>query len=349
MSWKLFSFLNPPSDTLRVLRAPIPDMAHASQVLDQLSGAADFQRAEGVIRTKFNLQRRYRSGSLTDGMLGQEHRALLDRPELANLYLFHGDGRLREAALNALSGPLRYPVVAYGVVCRMNDWSAEVRATALRTLDRCIASTPVDVLIPALWVLLLNGSTWMRWGDGFAVLMQTIARRADLMDSLAQRLVQSRDAGTSQVFRSLSRVLVFDAHLSAFATRAAQPHLRALAVRALSSGRLVWLTGARRKIWINKALGETKSEPVLDGRDVSVSVDLPELIKAALQDPSIRVRKAAVDAVIQNRHDPGFSPVVDVLLSESETGPNLALEDRLDFLRRHRAGTLGVAGKVDGN
>ena len=69
---------------------------------------------------------------------------LLLTPGLASLFIFHRNGRVREAALARLSGGLPNPFLFAAVAWRLNDWVPQVRAAAVCCARRVFAEERVD-------------------------------------------------------------------------------------------------------------------------------------------------------------------------------------------------------------
>ena len=296
-----------------------------------------YSRVERRLREEFGLYYRAPLG-LTDRHGSQVRKPELDmlasRPDLAQVFLFHGDGMLREAALRMMNGPIPHPVVAYGIVARLNDWVPEVRDAAEATFSRCIHLTAADVLAPAAWVLMANAPRWRRWTDGIDRLVEMAQRHPGLIVRLVNRLIDETGPGTGGIFTILCLSPRLDPLLPRIAASARQPHLRARAVDCLSTGRAVWPLATMRTVWIDRSMNDYRLEPDLASRPISITPDLPVLIGAALRDRSVTVRKAALDALILHRNDPSLRPLIDAELAIDTDGGHRSLRGRRAWLAK---------------
>lgn len=270
-----------------------------------------------------------------DGKRAAEFRQIIENSDIAAVYLFHGDGFVREAALNALASPITHSVVAYGLIRRLNDWSPNVRSAARRALSRCFGQSEPSVLVPAIWVVLRDGAEWGRWKQGYAGLINEIMQHPQLAQRLVLRLQSETRAGTSTIFQALCQNPKIDGFLGGIALSAHQPHLRAGALRCIAMDKVVWPLGRSRKAWIDKSLGQYKMVADYGSRPLSVDFDLAAVLRTALRDRSVVVQKQMLDALSLHRHDPRFLPlIVEILeLLSSDTRP--PIRSRLAFLKSH--------------
>ena len=81
---------------------------------------------------------------------------LLQNPRLGLLFLFHRDGRVREAALVRLVEGLPSPFLFAAVAWRLNDWAEPVRAAAAACAARCFPRTPPEVVARCATALLVR-------------------------------------------------------------------------------------------------------------------------------------------------------------------------------------------------
>ena len=101
---------------------------------------------------------------------------------------------------------------------------------------------------------------------------------------------------------------------------AAQPAVRAVALRALLRGRATWSVGYRRQ-WVDKSHDIFRLEPVLDSRDLTRPAPLLELLDIGARDRSAIVRKIVADAIIEHRRDvPGLRPLIEKLAFDRNPG-----------------------------
>src|SRR5438552_5596898 len=95
--------------------------------------AASISQAATVIADTARLCRRRPNVSLLDTLFGKrltDKEQLLHLPDARFLFLFHLDGRMREASLQRISGGLPSSFLFAAVAWRLNDWAEQVRAAA---------------------------------------------------------------------------------------------------------------------------------------------------------------------------------------------------------------------------
>ena len=321
--------------------------------LRQYNDNQRWQHLERDIQERFRLYSRRDQSKHSDGLpsgIQKDIEAARNNQQVASAFIFHGDGWVREAALNALSGPIELSVVAYGMLRRLNDWSGNVRCAAGGAVKRCFPCTPVGVLAPAIWLVLPQASSWRRWREGqfdathrpdvsasadvYSALVELLTKHPTLLAVLVERLCVADARGTTAMFHALSRSAALDAHLVRIANDARQPHLRAIALGYLVSGRAIWPLGVTRKVWTNKALGEWRDEPDYGQRILTVEPCLIQILTTALADPATVVRRTALDALISRHSDERFSHLIREALSRFASDPWPSLRSRRDYLAK---------------
>ncbi len=341
------------SDLLGALRASRRTDAAAKQasqdaaddrLLTYVQAQDDYRRYATVgerIRSEFDLFTLHGSSAVGVGALSERLATLARRPELAPALIFHGDGRIREAALKMLDGPLDHPVVVYGLVTRLNDWSPEVRDVAVKAFERCFLLTPTEILLPAVWSLLLNTRDWRRWWykDDWkpreAIEFEpAVLGSKKLVEALASWVAADNRRGAGYIFRFLCRSPHLDTMLPALAATARVPHIRTIAVSCLAAGRTRWPLGTRRQIRGGSWREYIRMVPDFGERPINVDYDLVEILAKALDDRAAMVRREAFDAVIAHRRDPRFRPLIDRCLHDlhQDSAPGIRL--RADYLKR---------------
>ena len=103
-------------------------------------------------------------------------KAVQQIPGLAEVFLFHQDGYVREAALQQLDTPLTAPASIYALFWRTNDWVPEVREAAHEALARVLPQTSADVIVPALKAALPRIASWGRWSQAGPERITTLAQ-----------------------------------------------------------------------------------------------------------------------------------------------------------------------------
>jgi hypothetical protein len=254
-------------------------------------------------------------------------------PDLAPLLLFHGDGRVREAALNRLEGPARSPFFFGAIAFRLNDWAPPVRAAAAAAAARIFPATPPDTVADAALSLLGVSRLWRRWDDEEAVLDAAFARE-DVAAARAQRLTDARHGPMPSVLRHALRRSGMDAHLPTLAAEAVIPGVRAVALRALIERRALWSVGFERQ-WVDRSMGVWRRKRVFAERPVATTLEMEALVLAGARDRSAIVRKVAAEALSRRHTELANAEEVLALLLDD---PNPAVRGSATFTARVRSG-----------
>lgn len=220
------------------------------------------------------------------------------------LYIVHGDGFRREAALDALTGPAPNAFLLTLVFRRLNDWVPEVRRAARDAVSRIGEATQPNVISTALLGTFAVSGSWRRLGSEDVRRLHELLQRPDVGAAVADRLKAMTSGPGSRMLRQSVRTAAMDHMLESIATGAVQPALRATAWSMLFDRAARWQTGWQWK-WIDKSLGERTREPVYASRPLSLRVDLLRAMEQAIDDRSFAVRKAVGDALIAHRRDLG--------------------------------------------
>jgi hypothetical protein len=356
--------------SLAAAKAPLADGQAMWRMASSCTDPKDFARFEQSIRHGFHLHRRLAPHAIPPQNTPQrqdEISLLASDPKVAAGFVFHGDGVIREAALKALQGPIELPVIAYGMMRRLNDWSPEVRAAAAVAVPRCFATSDKAILAPAVWLLLSQAQSWGRWsgshspyerrfhekqGDttlrasGYAAFVEMVMARTDLLALLVDRLCQTREGGTTQVFHAMSRNPAFDPFLERIARQARQPHLRAAATYGLLAGKLSWPLGRKKQVWVDKSLGQSRLEPEFGTRPLTNTVAPEPVLRHAFADRSTMVKREAFDRLTALRHLPELAPLIDDCLTAFAETPVPVLRKRRDYLAKVTAKPTGDRTEV---
>ncbi len=226
---------------------------------------------------------------------------LLRTPGLEYLFLFHRDGRLREAALLRITGGLPTPFLFAAVLWRLNDWAAPIRGAAARCANRLFPTTAPAVVAQAATALLTRQTSWRRWTDQRAILDRALARD-DVAEHLSRLVTGGATGPLASILRQALRLPALDPHLARIAFESLQPAVRAVALDALVNGEAEWPCGSAWQ-WIDKPMGVGRRVAVFDHRPLTVAFAREELIARGVKDRSAAVKRVALTAVI--RHLPG--------------------------------------------
>lgn len=299
--------------------------AELDRVLDMLADLPPGQiaKADGAIATAADLYV-YPPRSFMRRLLSplpSEAAQLATLQGLEYLFLFHHDGRLREAALLKIDEGLPTAFLVAAVLWRLNDWAAPVRQAAARCADRSFPLTAPALIAQAVAELLVRQASWRRWGDERGIVDRVMSRE-DVAAHLADLIVAAKTGPQGSTLRSALRVPALDQHLRRIAQEAAQPFVRAVALGALIDGKAEWRAGTAWA-WTDKSMGCRRRIPVIEARPLSVAVPRRAYIEQGLKDRSAAVRKMALDALA--RHFPGTS--------EARALASPLLEDRSPSVR----------------
>jgi hypothetical protein len=276
-----------------------PELDRALGLLKELS-PAQIGRVDSAIAEAAHLHHRAPQRFLT-GLLfprATDRELLFQAPGLEYLFLFHRDGRLREAALLKITGGLPTPFLFAAVVWRLNDWVAPVREAAVRCARRSFPATAPDVIAQAATALLVRRLSWQRWTDERTILNEELSR-ADVAEHLTQLLIHGATGPLSSVLRSALRTSELDPYLMRLAVEALQPSVRAVALDALINGKATWTAGYVWQ-WVDKSMGRQRRVPTFDSRVLTVAPQRIPLITDAVTDRSAIVRGVALTGVVRH-------------------------------------------------
>lgn len=250
-------------------------------------------------------------------------------PDIAWLFLFHQDGRVREQALDTIQAAPTAPFFFAAIAWRLNDWAEPVRRAAVRCASRVFPITDPDVAARAGLYLLDRRLAWERWREEQELLDLVFARHA-VMDCLATLLRESSNGALATGLRHALRYPAIDEHLPRLAREAKQPAVRALALRCLIERKAAWPIGFEWQ-WIDKAYGLKKRIQVYANRAIQAPPRDPTLT-AGLSDRSAVVRRVAADGLIADR---STVPDLDDILARLASDKSPSIRERADYMIRH--------------
>lgn len=248
-------------------------------------------------------------------------------PRLAWIYILHGNGRLREAALKALDEPAPGPFFVFALANRLNDWAPQVRAAAAACAGRVFPKTSLAVVGPVSRELLARRYRWQRWSSEADCLDRLLAR-PDITASLVDDVVANRIPRPAQVFRQILRQPFADDRLANIISSRAPDPVRAVALAALLNRQVRWHSGFET-VWIDKSLGKSRRSRTFVTRPVIHDLDISSLAQRGLADPGAAIRKVALQYVIDA--DVVLAPQLLHALAADRARP---VRDRAEFLLR---------------
>ncbi len=309
-----------------------------ARILHSVDDPAHLNKVEGKVRAELNLFYRWSSDRLDIEKAAREELwAVQNVPNLPFVFMFHGDGRIRQEALRSLEGPLPTPANVYGLFWRLNDWVPQVNQAAYEALERVMPRTSAAVIIPALDAILPHLNSWGRWSrEGPEAVHRTLCR-PDVSTKLLENIRTTRQPRLGEIFRELCRNDWVDQYISDVFFTAPLPHIRTMALDMLLSQRARWPTGETVRVWTDRSMGMFRTERGFRERELSVAVDLLELLRAGASDRSAMVRRRAADGLIAQRHNLDLKEELDCIAAMLYNDPNIGVRNRIEFFRRKQA------------
>ena len=245
------------------------------------------------------------------------------------LMIFNGNGFIRESALKNINDPPPSPLFLAGLLLRLNDHVAQVRAAAEQCLDRIEDRIASETLCAILPYYFRHRIFW----DEFAFDRRIIAlaERPEAKACLLRQLRDSQEGRMPAFFRSLLANDLVDDFLPALAIEAFHPAVRAQSAKALFSGEVGGLPGFE-SIVVSERLGVTRK--VFSNnlrRTCIVEFDLDTMLRATARDRSSKVRKEAAQGLIGNLQRLAD---VEAYLELFAAEENPRVKDRIDYVRR---------------
>jgi hypothetical protein len=112
-------------------------------------------------------------------------------PGIEYLFIFHGDGYVREAALKQIESGLPSPFLFAAIAWRLNDWAPPVRIAAAECAKRTFPQTAAEIVAQAAMALLSRESSWRRWTTERALLIEAFSR-PDVAAAFTEIIEQKR-------------------------------------------------------------------------------------------------------------------------------------------------------------
>lgn len=306
------------------------------KALSQLAGLEPGQiaRADTEIATAAGLHHRL-PGSYLDKLLSlraSHGKQLLRTPGLEYLFLFHRDGRLREAALRRVTGGLPNAFLFSAVCWRLNDWAKPVRDAAVLCANRTFPLTDPAVVAQTATELLVRQKSWGRWRDERDILDRAFSRD-DVAALMAELVTGERTGPQASALHYALRTPALDPYLERIARDAIQPSVRAAALNALINGRAEWPAGWEWQ-WIDKPMGLRRRVAVFDHRPLTVAPAREMLFALGVCDRSAAVRKIALTGVIRYL---GSMPEAREIAAQLVADRSPAVRERAAFILRSSA------------
>ncbi len=310
------------------------------KILRSTNNPDDLNKMEGKIRSNLNLHYRWSSDRDDIGKAAREELwAVQNVPDLPLVFMFHGDGRIRQEALRNLKGPLPTSANVYGLSWRLNDWVPQVNQAAYGAFERTMPQTSAEVIVPALIAILPHINSWGRWPPEGPKAINSLLSRPDVAAKLLGLISTTREPRLGEIFRELSRNDWIDQHIHHVFLTAPLPHIRTMALDILLSQRARWPTGKTVKVWIDRSMGQYRTERVFCERKLSISANKIELLSSGALDNSAMVRRRTADGLIALRHHRDLRDELDSIVGILQNDPNIGVRNRVEFYVRKQAET----------
>jgi len=250
-------------------------------------------------------------------------------PRYAWIFLFHYDGRIREASLEAIDVPPVSPFFLAALVWRLNDWVPQVRDAAIRCFDRVRPRIDAELAGNLALDLLARTDSWGRWRTEKQAFF-AVFERDDVVAALVDRLHRSTKGKLVACLKVALRHPSIDKHLPTLASEAIEPGIRAVALRCLISRKATSITGYSWKM-IDKIYGVQQRLPTIEARPLSVASEPIEWIARGIDDRSSTVRWVVVDELLRRPPDfPGARALIDRLAQDRSP----RIRTRAEFMRQ---------------
>ncbi len=276
--------------------------------------------ASSVVRVARDIRTRRGWSYVEEGFLSpfRLSKAVWKHPSLNYLFIFSGNGWVREAALGSLNDPPDSPFQFAAIAYRLNDWVGQVRSAAHGCASRLFPTTSAGVVAEASLFLFSQIQQFRRWSELERDLLEATFYRRDVMQAFAELLAQRPPGRMGIVFRQALRNPGLDDMLPGLCREAVVPLVRAIALETLIMRRARWFQGYGHE-WVDKRFGFRRRVPRFGQRAIEHQLDVEELLAQAATDRAVVVRKVVASGLINLRHDLS-SAMNDVgrLLSEDE-------------------------------
>lgn len=258
---------------------------------------------------------------------------LLARVEgLAYIFVSHGSGYLREAALKRITEPMPSAFLFALVAYQLNDWVPQVRKAARNCLRRVMPLTDAAIVAEAAMYLLQYRDFWQRGVTEIGIL-DTVLTEPRLREALVSRLMVFCDGAPNRTLVAALRYPEVDVYLPDLMREAVHPEVRAVAARAVISGVARWPRGTERA-WIDKSMGSFRTVMVFETRVVKGAGDIDSHILQAAGDRAVQVRKVAMQALIDAKD---LWEIRKPLIAEMAGDRSSAIRAGIDYILRHRS------------
>lgn len=294
------------------------------QLLPKLSSLAPIEV------TRFEAFMRGHGRSLLEHSSAVEIELLSRYPRVAWLWLFHYNGYCREAALVLLPVEPLSSFFLAALFWRTNDWVPQVKTAAEQRLLQVLKHVSAEVATETALFLFHRIGNWAKMSPVAFGQVASLLQRTDVQGEIVRRFTAGTDDCSTAEMKACLRFDILDSHLPELARRSRNPAIRRLALRVLQDGYAEIPLDAHTVI-TDKIYGKYKLVRNAEHRPIPKYRNLPSLIRSALEDKSVFVRRMAADGLILHRKS--FRDV-DLLANTLLTDRKASIRERGDFLLR---------------
>lgn len=215
------------------------------------------------------------------------------------LDLCNADGFIREESLRSLLGAAPDGFLFSLALRRLNDWVPQVRMAAREHIPSIAACSQPQLVADALWSALPHFASWGRMTVQDRQVFLSLIAIEQVACSLKNKIISATSGPSTKVLIHAGRTPAFDPWLNEIATQSVQPSTRAKAFRSLLEYRVVWPIG-RKWVWTDLKWCKGVYEPILEEREIKVTIPFGETMSAAIADRSPAVRQVGAEFFIKN-------------------------------------------------
>lgn len=257
------------------------------------------------------------------------------RRPLTWLDMLSRDGYVRERVLNTLAGPAPNAFWLLLILRRCNDWVAQIRTAACRCVERLVQETPPNIVANALFSLFAHWGSWTRIQPQERQRLLLLTEYPQIKAQLQQNIIGATAGPASRILAQIGRHSALDDVLLDIAETAIQPSVRARAYRSLFEKRMVWIED-ESGVSADTHYYRPPVATMIGEREISHQISLPQLLHRAVNDRSVRVRRVAGDAVINNAAELGAQALE--LAQRFTADSSESMVERGQFLLRRYGG-----------
>jgi hypothetical protein len=185
------------------------------------------------------------------------------------------------------------------VLRRLNDWVAQVREAAYKSILDTAKATKPEFVVNVLCSIIPHLNSWGRVSDTEKQLLINIASLDKISISIKETIKSFPSGPMATILSQIGRIEIFDPYLEEIAKSAIQPSVRAKSFRCLLDGKMSWFAGREWK-WTEKPNNKGYFKPIIGERPLSITVPFFHTLKMAATDRSPIVRRVAGEMLIKH-------------------------------------------------